>query len=281
MTAKELYEYALIEINKLEAPSLLLSDYVYFINKAVQQYINKVYNRYDVNQQSTDDLRVLKTTAVLDLALDDSPQTALDMLNNTYVCTLPKDYLHILNCIVEYETLSGSGKCDDTGSKVYYPARKLTSDMYPVILSNSYMKPIYKRPYYFLNNVNTQSEVITNSQMDDEVINQAGQGDKATPVYDRTSNISNVRLEIRYGNDASKYRAEKVYIDYIKSPMYIRLTQSQIKDIVDTSQVLEFPDYVCFEIVNEFTKLIMENASDPRVQTNPVVNQTIAAGSAG
>ncbi len=58
MTARELYEYALIEVNKLEAPSLLLEDYNYFINKAVQQYINLVYNRYDVNQQSTDDLRV-------------------------------------------------------------------------------------------------------------------------------------------------------------------------------------------------------------------------------
>ena len=44
MTARELYEYALIECNKLEAPSLLLEDYNYFINKAVQQYINTIYN---------------------------------------------------------------------------------------------------------------------------------------------------------------------------------------------------------------------------------------------
>jgi len=68
MTARELYEYALIEVNKIEAPSLLLEDYNYFINKAVQQYINKVYNRYDINQQSTDDLKVLKTSSILPLA---------------------------------------------------------------------------------------------------------------------------------------------------------------------------------------------------------------------
>lgn len=71
MTARELYEYALIEVNKIEAPSLLLEDYNYFINKAVQQYINKVYNRYDVNQQSTDDLKVLKTSAAVNLVKHD------------------------------------------------------------------------------------------------------------------------------------------------------------------------------------------------------------------
>jgi hypothetical protein len=68
MTERELYEYALIEMNKVEAPSLLLEDYNYFINKAVQQYINKVYNRYDINQQSSDDVRVLKATTIVKLS---------------------------------------------------------------------------------------------------------------------------------------------------------------------------------------------------------------------
>ena len=65
MSIRELYDYALIEMNKVEAPSLLLEDFNYFMNKAVQQYINKVYNRYDINQQSSDDLRVLKATTVI------------------------------------------------------------------------------------------------------------------------------------------------------------------------------------------------------------------------
>ena len=33
MTAKEAYTYTLIEINKLEAPSLLLEDFNYLFNK--------------------------------------------------------------------------------------------------------------------------------------------------------------------------------------------------------------------------------------------------------
>ena len=62
MTARQLWEATLIELNKVQAPSLLLEDYNYFINKAVYQFINKKYNIYDVNQQTTDDIRVLKAT---------------------------------------------------------------------------------------------------------------------------------------------------------------------------------------------------------------------------
>ena len=39
---------------------------------------------------------------------------------------------------------------------------------------------------------------------------------------------------------------------------------------------MEFPDYVCQEIINELEKLLLENAGDPRLQTNLAVNQTIA-----
>jgi hypothetical protein len=65
MTSKQVFEYALVELNKRNAPSLLLEDYNYFINKAINQYINLVYNAYDLNQQKTDDLRVLKSSAIL------------------------------------------------------------------------------------------------------------------------------------------------------------------------------------------------------------------------
>lgn len=52
MTARQLFEYALIELNKVQAPSLLLEDYNYFINKAVNQYINKVYNLYEITNKN-------------------------------------------------------------------------------------------------------------------------------------------------------------------------------------------------------------------------------------
>ena len=36
---------------------------------------------------------------------------------------------------------------------------------------------------------------------------------------------------------------DKIYVDYIKTPQYINLTQEQLDDVLDNSQVLEFPDY--------------------------------------
>ena len=62
MSIKQLYEFALIELNKVKAPTMLVEDYVYLLNKAIQQYINLVYNRAEYNQQSSDDLSFLQTT---------------------------------------------------------------------------------------------------------------------------------------------------------------------------------------------------------------------------
>lgn len=36
----------------------------------------------------------------------------------------------------------------------------------------------------------------------------------------------------------------------------------------DTSQIMEFPDYVCQEIINELVHIVMENGSNPRLQTH-------------
>lgn len=58
--------------------------------------------------------------------------------------------------------------------------------------------------------------------------------------------------------------------------MYVSITQDELVSIEDNSQVLEFPDYVCYEIINIFIKLFLENIGDPRLQTVIPVNQTIA-----
>lgn len=67
MTDLQLYDAALIEINKLEAPSMLLEDYNYLINKAVQQYTNQKYDGYEIDQQATDDLNFLRRRITLNV----------------------------------------------------------------------------------------------------------------------------------------------------------------------------------------------------------------------
>lgn len=297
MTARDLYETALIEQNKLEAPSLLLEDYNYFINKAIQQYINLVYNKQEMDQQSTDDLRVLKTSVILNPVKLDTGNTNIgattSLFASYYSVNLPNDYMHLLNCIIEYK-LAKSFKCYETNNIVQFAARRLTSDMYTQILNNAYLKPTYKRPYYYLSNINdpqTGSTVgstttLPTNKTNDDIIEGMQETDKASPSKKdgilsqeientRSANTSTVRMELRFGKDASIFIPIHCYIDYIKAPMYIRLTQDQIDSTIDTSQVLEFPDYVCYEIVNIFTRLLMENASDPRLQTNMPINNTI------
>jgi hypothetical protein len=58
--------------------------------------------------------------------------------------------------------------------------------------------------------------------------------------------------------------------------MYVSMEQADLIAADDETQVLEFPDYVCYEIINIYVRLLLENASDPRLQTNVPINQTIA-----
>lgn len=299
MTSKELFEYALIETDKVGARSLLLEDYVYLINKALYQYLNKRYNLYDINQQTTDDLRVLKSTAIL------IPKSATSKYGNeeginslhgaTYEVELPNDYYHILNCVCQY-TILKNYKCYNAGSKIQFAASRLTGDMVAGILHNAYTKPSYKKPYFYLHNVNTSTSNPTNPYdgtwgtdveniEDSQVSGGLPKTIKLTKgsisnvnreAQVRYGNVSPVRMEIRYGKDTSTFELDKVFIDYIKTPQYIRLTQEQIDTVEDTSQILEWPDYVCYEIVKELVILLLENAGDPRLQTNIPINQTIA-----
>jgi len=96
------------------------------------------------------------------------------------------------------------------------------------------------------------------------------------PTAQRLANTSKVRIEIRTGKDDSIFDLKSIYIDYIKAPQHLRLTQEQIDLTEDTSQMMEFPDYVCQEIINELTHLIMENSSDPRLQSHVPISMSIA-----
>lgn len=312
MTARQVYEGVLIELNKVEAPSLLLEDFNYLFNKAVYQYINTRYNIYDINQQTTDDVRVLKATAILPVKLAANAYTGDGITGNgvtasnalygaTYEVILPSDYLHILNCVCNYK-VKKQFKCYNPDSFVQFSARRLTSDLWSQIINNFYMRPMYKRPYFYIHNVNTnvanptnpyQSATnsgtdITSATTSDGTTTVTGGlpktikiGSNAVDAVERSGqirfgNTSQVRMEIRYGKDTSLFELVNVYIDYLKTPQNIRLTQEQLDLTEDTSQMMEFPDYVCQEIINVLVKLVMENSSDPRLQTHIPVNTTIA-----
>lgn len=323
MTARQVWEGMLTELSKVNAPSMLLQDFNYFFNKAINQYINKRYNIYDINQQTSDDLRVLKATSILEakLATQSEPLKALvnlgagksKLFGATYEVTLPSDYLHILNCVCIYK-VNKNWKCYNAGDYVQFAAKRLTADSWSVIVNDYYNRPLPERPYFYIHNININDIVPTNPITSDNpngtdiatkyevttsTLSVGGvDGTDGKSNFSRTitlgepdnrsvstvkrdtgtryGNASNVRMEIRYGHDNSVFSLEKVFIDYIKSPQTIRLTQEQVNLTEDTSQIMEFPDYVCQEIINELTMLVMENTADPRLQTNTTVTQSIA-----
>lgn len=412
MTARQVFESTLIELSKVQAPALKLYEFNYLFNKAINQYINKVYNHYDLNQQTTDDLRVLKSTAYLtpvkyskdNSALHNSTANAGSYLSRahssiqslhgaTYEVALPLDYLHLLNCICVFY-VAKQKDCWDAGSYIEIPATRLAADTWAQIITDIYNRPSPMRPYYYIHNKNSSirndvlptnpiigiSELgipegtdmtgnykvtsngytiytvtkkqdvgsvklqyayyegkyyIVNRRFDpsnpgeplegdhlkaaqehiaqddtiatmyypdpedtvgmikDDKTLQSGSnfprtfkldfGNNTTenvslvekPIGLRAGNPSNVRMEIRYGKDDSVFQLKEVQVDYVKSPQFIRLTQEQIDLTEDTSQIMEFPDYVNQEIINELVHLVMERTNDPRLSNNIQITRTI------
>ena len=387
MTSKQIYEATAIELSKVQAPALKLYEFNYFFNQAIRQFVNKVYNVYDVNQQTTDDLRVLKATATLKPTVAESTgNKALDYLRGaTYFVDMPDDYLHLLNCICLFD-VNKNKECWNAGDVMVVGATKLTADSWSSVVDDVYNQPTKKRPYYYVHNQNDiyldtgnltdrNSELPTSIKADNNPVDKlhtytagdwyavldaaakeaakadatkttictaattaAGSNTKMTtaitnvstdstittaagalaalkaidvttvlegsnfartfffdadgdnlldagetlstiekPAGSRHANSSRVKVEIRCGRDKSNiFSLSAVQIDYVKAPQFIRLTQEQLDSDEDISQVMEFPDYVNQEIVNELVNLVMRKTNDPSLQAHIQMTQSIA-----
>lgn len=264
MTEREVYEATLIELNKVQAPSLLLEDFNYIINKAIQRYINKKYNLFEINQQLTDDLRVLVSSKNIEVNMSNGTNPGDPFNNNifgtSYTCNLPEDYLHILNCVCEFIDSKPTGRCEKNCNKYIYGAHKLTTNQWSSVITNHYMKPSYRQPYFYIINISDPSYV---ENLPKDKKSETRYGNSIIP-----------KMEIKCGNN-SRYKLNKVYIDYLRAPKYIKLNQEELDELEDNTSILEFPDYVIYEIINEIVLLILENQKDQRVQTFPAISQTI------
>ena len=391
MTSKQIYEATAIELSKVQAPALKLYEFNYFFNQAIRQFVNKVYNVYDVNQQTTDDLRVLKATATLKPEpAKGTGNKAIDYLRGaTYFVDMPDDYLHLLNCICLFD-VKKTKDCWNSGDVMVVGATKLTADSWSSVVDDVYNRPTKKRPYYYIHNqndihpkdntnpANSENVILTsrnsklpsNTETDGlffpqaelgakllqslknyenssenyvnflnavntslaqgyytneftEIIRdwaqEAGSGSQSRtcsqmyitlqtfiqqkwsksfsrtfeyvtendeiqefsviekPSGSRHANASRVKVEIRCGRDKSNvFDLSAVQIDYVKAPQFVRLTQEQLDSDEDISQVMEFPDYVNQEIVNELVNLVMRKTNDPSLQTHIQMTQSIA-----
>lgn len=257
MTNRQVYEYVLMELNKVRASSLHLEDFLYIANKGVQEYINERYNLYQTTQQLTDDLQALNSTvngtvAVINNSpvisyvgsyIGNKPVITGTKYNSSFMQTvLPDNYLHLLNCMVDVSTKIPY-KCNPPGTTFNTNAKRLTNDIGAGIHNNAYLKPSYRTPYFSI-------------------------------VDDYSTSENQGAIQIYYG-DISKFTLSAFSIDFLKQPQQILLSVTERDAIVDTSTTMEFPEYVCNEIIKRITKLVLENQSNPRLQTHTPVNQTI------
>jgi len=288
MTIRELYRNTLIELNKEEASALYVEDFLYYANKAISWYTNTRYNQMDVSQQLSDDLRVLRTgpeevlfdPVKIEAARAEKATKCDDVCESTFttcddacgsdqackeVCEANKvrckqncikaskgnlaimeyNYRHLLNCIVKVKTSTTASVfgCDQkNNTSREYAAKRLTADRKAAILNNAFLDPQFYRPYY---------------------------------------DIIGDTLHIKTGDESDDYNIEKVTIEYLRDPKIISLYPSQLLTLEDTTENMEFDDYINVEILNQIVVFIMEQGSDPRVSVTPMVNQSIQAFSGG
>lgn len=297
MTIRQVYEAILIELNKnYGTPDLLLEDFLHFINKGVTQHTQKRYNVYDTNQQTTDDLQVLKDTVILE-AFEVTTKGIVEY----HTQDLPQNYFHLQNCILEYK-LKNNFKCYTQDYVFSMPAKRMTSDQESVVLNNAWLRPTYRTPYYKVLTASPVGSVAIQAlKLDMEnkkIVMGAAQlvydGDanqtnlstlnaaivaylKSEKAYDIAKNAATAgsKLSVTYGKDGSVFELTKVYCDYIRYPKIINLTYEQLDMVSDTSDQMEFKDDVCHEIIKETVLLLLLNTGNPQIQGYSQVNAAV------
>lgn len=303
-TAKQVWEAIIIECRKQKTQPMTLEAFNYLFNKTIYMWYDKVYRAYDLNQKMSDNLRVLLSTANLEMAKSEFYDS--DYFNGCsgaiYETNLPLDYMHLINCTCIFE-VKKTWKCYQAGDFVKRSARRMTGDIESQVEEDFYLQPSIRTPYFFIKNVNPNNDLPTNPfKAEDEKTaltrNATGTdttadggglprtieiGGKEVSQVEREAgyrygNTSPIRMEVRYGYDDTVFELKRVHVTYIKSPQVINLTKRQFDLVEDTSQILEFPDAVIQEIVNDFVTIYLENISDQRTASNMQVAQAVQGG---
>jgi hypothetical protein len=253
MTTRKVYIDLLTELRKNKAPHLHLDQFLYFINKGIQEYINVAYERYNTTQQWSDAMSALTVPGVLTITGTSFSMTVAngDVGSGTLILgkkfgydyvnfPLPEVYWHLTGVHVSTATRRAY-KCHPPGYIHSDSAKRLTTDKIAGISNNAFLKPDLERPYYFMQDGFNQSQA---------------------------------DLLVFYGNPSTVFPSQ-IEFDFLKKPQELTLTVEERDAVEDTSATVEFPNYVVNEIIKKVVLLILENNGNPRMQSMPPVNQSI------
>lgn len=169
------------------------------------------------------------------------------------------NYLHLIGCYVEYRDSS-------LDRSKTYTAKKLNEDSKGAIRDNEYLKPKYNRPYYTEISNNKSYVGVDNNTTTNEV-----------------SDNNKVTLEVNVGDQtslATTTSVHMIHVDYIKRPEKVMIFEKDIWETdEDTSQIMEFPDYLLNTFVSNITTLLLEKhgqrSFDSHVQANRIVGDIL------
>jgi len=156
------------------------------------------------------------------------------------IVSCPDNYWHLLGLESNYDYRKNDS-CT-TYIRRRNGGAKLTSDRQVSIHDNSYLKPKSTRPYFLVKN-------------------------NFSTVYPK--------IELLYRDISEKDLVKLVEVEllYLKEPKIYNLLDEQL-DGEDTTDAIEFQEYICQELVEQVVKLVLENNSDPRTQSFTAVNES-------
>ena len=253
MTRLQLYEYSLIECNKNQAPSLLIDDYNYMIQKSIYNYVAKKRKISEVDLSLDEDLNALKEPYLI---RDKALITTYGVDKVAYQIPMPDNYLHLKNCIAVYKVTKAFG-CYKVNDTITFGATRMTAELEPVFSWNYYITPKWFKPFYYINKQPIPKRQNIPNNPDEKIIDNV-----------ITPNAVKIGVELHIGNTPDYISLDSVKGWYYKIPENIKITQDDIDSDFDNTPHLEFPDYVCYEIIKELVVLLLEHDSNPRLQTN-------------
>lgn len=199
--------------------------------------INKAFTNYVNRRYNIYDTSQQTTDDLAELSatFEVTPSSTPPLNQTTQVFELPGDYFHTLGCIVYFDVLDDF-KVYEAGDEYEVGTRRMTADQIGGIVRDAYNRPSYKQVYHFAQD--NQIQILSGTH--------------------------------------EKMRLARVLFIYLQNSERYDLKQNQLDDeTTDTSKLLRWPKYVTDQVINEAVKLMLENGANPRLNTQPLVNQTI------
>ena len=169
---------------------------------------------------------------------EEYPATALEIPIDDIGLPDGKDYRHLTSCVFNVTLTRPVTNCEQQAlTTKTYRAVRMSSSVKAGLHNNVYLEPTFYRPYFDI--INNKIRIFTGSSL---------------PSWVKISNI---------------------VVEYLRHPAIVDLTEAQVANDPDTSQVMEFTSDVGDEIVKILMKLLLERGMNPRLQTQIPVNQSI------